>query len=136
MVLSLLRPVLSKISRKASLRVILACLVLQIPAAVGLTGYLSFRNGQQAVDDLANQLTDEIGDHVEHSLEDFVATPQLVTRLNADEVRDGVLNLDDLTAVQNYLWRRFQHWLSSARSLGGGYSGCAAGEEGGGLAAE
>jgi two-component system sensor histidine kinase ChiS len=110
MVLSLLRPVLSKISRKASLRVILACLVLQIPAAVGLTGYLSFRNGQQAVDDLANQLTDEIGDHVEHSLEDFVATPQLVTRLNADEVRDGVLNLDDLTAVQRYLWRQFQQF--------------------------
>jgi signal transduction histidine kinase len=110
MVLSRLRPVLNKISRKASLQVILACLVLQIPAAVGLTGYLSFRNGQQAVDDLANQLTEEIGDHVEHSLRDFVATPQLVTRLNADEVRDGVLNLDDLTAVQHYLWRRFQQF--------------------------
>jgi signal transduction histidine kinase len=110
MVLSRFRPIFSQISRKASLRVILACLVLQIPAAVGLTGYLSFRNGQQAVDDLANQLTEEIGDHVEHSLRDFVATPQLVTRLNADEVRDGVLNLDDLTAVQYYLWRRFQQF--------------------------
>jgi signal transduction histidine kinase len=107
---SLLRSVLSKISRTTSLRVILACLVLQIPAAVGLTGYLSFRNGQEAVDHLANQLTDEVGDHVEHKLKDYVAVPQLVTRLNADEVRFGRLDLKDLSAVQNYLWYRFQQF--------------------------
>jgi len=29
--------------------------ILQIVAAVGLVGYLSLRNGQQAVTDLANQ---------------------------------------------------------------------------------
>jgi signal transduction histidine kinase len=110
MSLSLLRPILSKISRKTSLQVILACLVLQIPAAVGLTGYLSFRNGQRAVDDLANQLTNEIGDHVEHSLTDYVAVPQLVTRLHADEVRAGTLDLNNLSEVQSYLWRKFQQF--------------------------
>jgi signal transduction histidine kinase len=107
---SLLRPILSKISRTTSLQVILACLVLQIPAAVGLTGYLSFRNGQRAVDDLANQLTNEIGDHVEHSLDDYVAVPQLITRLNADEVRAGTLDLNNISQVQSYLWRKFQQF--------------------------
>jgi hypothetical protein len=96
MLKSLLHPLLSKISQKASLRVILACLVLQIPAAVGLTGYLAFKNGQKAVDNLATQLTNEVADHVEHKLEDFVTIPQLVTRQNADEVRYGNLNLNDL----------------------------------------
>jgi signal transduction histidine kinase len=110
MVFSLLRPILSKISKKASLQVILACLVLQIPAVVGLTGYLSFRNGQKAVDNLANQLTEEIGDHVEHSLKDYVAVPQLVTRLNADEVRAGTLDLNNLSEVQRYLWQKFQQF--------------------------
>ena len=84
--------ILSKISRKTSLQVILASLVLQIPATVGLTGYLSFRNGQEAVDSLANQLTDEIGDHVEQKLKAYLSIPQLITRLNADQVRAGTLN--------------------------------------------
>ena len=45
-------------SKKLPLRLILVVpFVLQIFAAVGLVGYLSFRNGQQAINDLANQLT-------------------------------------------------------------------------------
>lgn len=36
--------------------------VLQIFAAVGLTGYLSFRNGQKAINDLENQLSNEVAD--------------------------------------------------------------------------
>jgi signal transduction histidine kinase len=110
MFIPLLRPVLRKISKKASLQVILACLVLQIPAAVGLTGYLSFRNGQKAVDSLANRLTEEVGNHVEQKLKDYVVIPQLVTRLNADEVRAGTLNLNDLEDVQSYLWHQFQQF--------------------------
>jgi signal transduction histidine kinase len=107
---TLLRSALSQISRTTSLRVILTCLVLQIPAVVGLTGYLSFRNGQAAVDNLADQLTDEVGDHVEHKLQDYLAIPQLVTRLNADEVRQNRLDLKDSSAVQSYLWQRFQQF--------------------------
>ncbi len=110
MVIPLLRPILSRISRKTSLQVILACLVLQIPATVGLTGYLSYRNGQKAVDSLANQLTDEIGDHVEQKLKDYLTIPQLVTRLNADKVQAGMLDLNNLSQVQHHLWQQFQQF--------------------------
>lgn len=110
MLLPLLHSILSRISRKTSLQVILACLVLQIPATVGLTGYLSFRNGQKAVDNLANQLTNEIGDHVEQKLEDYLTVPQLITRLNADQVRAGTLDLNNLSEVQHYLWQQFQQF--------------------------
>ncbi|MCY7285043.1 MAG: HAMP domain-containing protein, partial [Cyanobacteria bacterium CAN_BIN43] len=110
MVIPSLRPILSKISRKVSLQVILACLVLQIPATVGLTGYLSFKNGQKAVDDLANQLTNEIGDHVEQKLKDYLIVPQLITRLNADQVQAGTLDLNNLSEVQLYLWQQFQQF--------------------------
>jgi signal transduction histidine kinase len=110
MIISLLRSTLSQIARKASLQAILACLVLQIPATVGLTGYLSFKNGQKAVDSLANQLTNEIGDHVEQNLEDYVAVPQLITRLNADKVRAGALDPNNLSEVQLYLWRQFHQF--------------------------
>lgn len=110
MLIPSVRSILSKISRKTSLQVILACLVLQIPATVGLVGYLSFKNGQDAVDSLANQLTNEIGNHVEQKLKDYVAVPQLVTRLTADKVRTGTLNLGNLSEVQLYLWHQFQQF--------------------------
>ncbi|XHL94738.1 MAG: hypothetical protein P2A85_19675 [Microcoleus anatoxicus] len=48
-------------NRKISLQTLLIVpFVLQIFAAVGLTGYLSFRNGQKAINDLANRLIKEI----------------------------------------------------------------------------
>ncbi|NJR39659.1 MAG: hypothetical protein HC781_13640 [Leptolyngbyaceae cyanobacterium CSU_1_4] len=106
----LLRPILSKISRTVSLQVILTGLVLQIPASVGLTGYLSFKNGEKAVDDLATQLTHKIGEQVEQKLKDYLIVPQLITRLNADQVRAGMVDLNNLSEVQLFLWRRFQQF--------------------------
>ncbi|MCU0567972.1 MAG: HAMP domain-containing protein, partial [Oculatellaceae cyanobacterium Prado106] len=106
----LIAPLLSKISRKASLRLILAFFVLQLPSVVGVTGFLSFRNGQQAVNDLADQLTTEVGDHVEQKLKAYVEVPQLVTRINADAVRFQGLDLTDLVGLQSYLSYRFRQF--------------------------
>ncbi|MEH2296587.1 hypothetical protein [Nostoc sp.] len=46
---------ISKIPRQM---VLIILFVLQIFGAVGLVGYLSFKNGQKAVNDLAEQLMD------------------------------------------------------------------------------
>ena len=43
--------------------------MLQIFAAVGLVGYLSFRAGQRAVDDLVLQLQDEVSARVQQKLD-------------------------------------------------------------------
>ncbi len=49
-----LNRLIAKVSAKLPLRTVLVIpFVVQIFAAVGLTGYLSFKNGQKAVDDLA-----------------------------------------------------------------------------------
>ena len=53
-------------SRKLPLRFVLVVpFLLQIFAAVGLTGWLSFRNGQKAINDLATQLQSEVTDHID-----------------------------------------------------------------------
>jgi two-component system sensor histidine kinase ChiS len=53
----------AKISGNVPLRLVLTVpFVLQIFAAVSIVGYLSFRNGQKAVQDLASHLHGEIGD--------------------------------------------------------------------------
>ncbi len=45
--------------------------VLQIFAAVGLTGYLSLRNGQKAFNDLASQLRNQVSDRVAQHLNSY-----------------------------------------------------------------
>lgn len=48
--------------------VLVASFVVQIVAAVGIVGYLSFRNGDIAVEELAQKLIAETGKRVEEKL--------------------------------------------------------------------
>ncbi|WP_202925294.1 hypothetical protein [Myxacorys almedinensis] len=57
--------------------------VMQIFAAVGLTGYLSLRNGQQAVNDLASQLRNEVSDRVDQQLDSYTATSRHLVQMNS-----------------------------------------------------
>ncbi|WP_293127473.1 hypothetical protein [Microcoleus sp. bin38.metabat.b11b12b14.051] len=59
----------SKVSGKVPLRIVLVVpFVLQIFGTVGLVGWLSFRNGQQAVNDVASQLRSEISSRIQERL--------------------------------------------------------------------
>ncbi len=51
--------------------VLIVPFVLQIFAAVGIVGYLSFRNGQKAVNDLATQLQAEVSARVALHLDNY-----------------------------------------------------------------
>ena len=53
-------------ARSRTLRTVLIVpFVLQIFATVGLVGYLSFKNGQKAVNEIADRLMAEVGSRVE-----------------------------------------------------------------------
>jgi hypothetical protein len=55
--------------KKIPLRLVLILpFVLQIFGMVGLTGYLSLRNGQKAVNDLATKLRSEVSSRIEKRL--------------------------------------------------------------------
>jgi hypothetical protein len=82
--------------------------VLQIFAAVGLVGYLSFKNGQSAVNDLAEQLLDRTSDVVNERLKSYLAIPQTLNQINADVIRRGMLNVRDREAVGKYFWDQMQ----------------------------
>ncbi len=58
-------PLSNKAIPKLSLQTIpIVPFVLQIFAALGLTGYLSFPNGQKAIKDLANRLSNEVSGRI------------------------------------------------------------------------
>jgi signal transduction histidine kinase len=57
--------------------------VLQVLGITGLVGYLSYRSGQRAVQDIVSQLMVDMGHRVEASLETYLQLPQTITRMNA-----------------------------------------------------
>ncbi|MEG4325341.1 hypothetical protein, partial [Microcoleus sp. herbarium5] len=59
-------------------RLLVASFVLQIVAVVGIVGYLSFRNGDKAVEELAEKLIAETGKRVEEKLISFLEPTQWV----------------------------------------------------------
>ncbi|HAJ62523.1 MAG TPA: hypothetical protein DCP31_27450, partial [Cyanobacteria bacterium UBA8543] len=96
-------------SQKLPLRFVLVVpFVVQICAAVGLTGWLSLRNGEKAVNDLATQLRREITARIEQHLNGYLATPHLVNQINLNAVHLRILKIQKLPTLERYLWQQIQ----------------------------
>lgn len=99
----------SKISGKVPLRLVLVVpFIIQISATVGLVGYLSFRNGQKAVNDLAWQLRSEISQHIQENVRTYLAIPHQVNRSNAAAISLGQLNVQDYAGLKRHFWQQIQ----------------------------
>lgn len=90
--------------------------VLQIVGAVGLVGYLSYKNGQQAVEDLVSQLMVKVSDRVQERLDTYLETAQKINSLNANAIKIGQLNPLDLPQLEQALWTQ-QNLFSSVTSI-------------------
>jgi signal transduction histidine kinase/CheY-like chemotaxis protein len=86
--------------------VLIVPFMLQIFAVVGLTGYLSFRNEQKAVNELVSQLMDKASQQVDGHLDSYLALPIKVTQLNLDAIAKGEISLTDSKQRDYYFWRQ------------------------------
>lgn len=84
--------------------------VVQVVAAVGLTGYLSFRNGKETVNDLVNQLQNEVSDRIEQKLTTYLQAPTIVNRVNADAVQFGLIDPNNIQGLDRYLWNQIRQF--------------------------
>lgn len=82
--------------------------VLQVSIAVGLTAVFSLRNGQNAVNDVASQLRDEVTARILQHLADYVETPQLVTQINANAVQFKTIDLQNAASLERHLWQQMR----------------------------
>lgn len=99
----------TKYKKKLSLQsVLIVPFLLQIFAAVGLTGYFSLRNGQRAVEDLATQLQGEVSDRVNQHLDAFLTTPPQINQINLGATEIGLLDLYDFETTGQYFWQQMQ----------------------------
>ncbi|AFZ10192.1 putative PAS/PAC sensor protein [Oscillatoria nigro-viridis PCC 7112] len=92
-------------------RLLVTSFVLQIVAAVGIVGYLSFRNGERAVQELAQKSIAETGKRVEEKLTSFLEHTQWVNQLNAEAIDRAELNLQlerPQPRGEKFLWQQMR----------------------------
>jgi signal transduction histidine kinase/DNA-binding NarL/FixJ family response regulator len=96
-------------SNKISLnKILIIPFVLQIFAAVGLTGYLSLRNGQKAVNELVSRLRSEVSQHINDHLNNYMETPRKVVQINSDAIDMGLLNVNNKQELGKLFWRQMK----------------------------
>lgn len=98
-----------KSSLKLPLRLILVVpFVLQIAVAVGLTGWLSLRNGQEAVNNVTTELRIEISDRIQEEVRNYIKAPYIVNQINSDAISLGLFDIQDLQSMQKHFWQQIQ----------------------------
>jgi signal transduction histidine kinase/sulfur carrier protein ThiS len=88
--------------------VLIVPFVLQVVGAVGLVGYLSFKNGQQAVSDLASQLMDKTSVLVDKHLDNYLAIPPKLSQSYQHAIETGLLAPQDLDRMGKSFWKQVQ----------------------------
>ena len=86
----------------------LLLLVGQVIGAVGLVGYLSFRNGQRAVNKLATQLRQEVTARIERELQGYFEKTHEINRVNASAFAQGFLDVRNATFGESQLYQQLR----------------------------
>lgn len=97
-----------------------------------LVGYLSYRNSQEAVNDVARQLRREINTRIEEHLFSFLETAVQINDVNVQAFHRGILDPQHPEELEHYFWEQVQLFSSvTSISFGNNAGGVAnAGREG------
>lgn len=88
--------------------VLIVPFVLQIFAAVGITGYLSLKNGEKAVEDLVQQLEQQAANRVDQHLDTYLALPHQLNQITLDAIDRGLIDLRNIQSSGRYFWKQVQ----------------------------
>ncbi len=100
-------PFFPKLFKEVPLQALLVVpFVVQTVGAVGIIGYLSFRNGQKAVNDVAAQLRNETSDRIAQNLTHLVATPFQAFESYEAALRQNRIDLNNGRDIEKFLWRQ------------------------------
>ncbi|MBI9091572.1 MAG: PAS domain S-box protein [Desulfobacterium sp.] len=102
---------------------LISIFVILIVVTAGLIGYISFRNGEKAAKNMANQIQNSIQYRIEQDLNNFLAKPHAFNQINADAIRSGLVGPRDLVDLR----MQFLHQIKAVDSM----ISCAFGSEAG-----
>ncbi|MEM7773360.1 MAG: ATP-binding protein [Cyanobacteria bacterium P01_A01_bin.37] len=80
--------------------------VVQISAAVGITGFLSIRNGQRAVNHLSGELMESTTQVVHQHLDNYLSVPAAINQSTAKLIDQGIIDPSDLETLGQYFWQQ------------------------------
>lgn len=99
---------LAAICRQIPLKIVLTIpFLFQVIGAVGVIGYLSFKNGQATANDLASQLRSELTTRIARQIQDTVERPHIINQINANALLNE--DIEVLTGKgEHQLWQQAQ----------------------------
>lgn len=77
--------------------------LVQTIGVVGLVGYLSYRSGQQTVQNLAFQLMESVGQRVTYKLDSYLESAHEFNQLQVAAIATGTLNIQNLDQLHRHL---------------------------------
>jgi HAMP domain-containing protein len=83
-------------------------LTVQLIAAVGLTWWLSYDNGQKAVNKLANELSINASERIEQHINYYLKGSATTNNSSAYILNKGLINIDDQSLLQKHLWEKIE----------------------------
>ncbi|MCU0542029.1 MAG: ATP-binding protein [Oscillatoriaceae cyanobacterium Prado104] len=96
----------AKNTRQISLKWLLILpFVLQIVGIVSIISYLSFKNGQTAVNEILTQLKDEIVLRIDDNIDRDLKTGREINQTNLSLIKLKTFNLQKLFDWETYLWQ-------------------------------
>ncbi|MBD2078142.1 HAMP domain-containing protein [Phormidium sp. FACHB-592] len=94
------------VPQQMPLRLILVVpFVLQIFVAVGLTGYLSIRNGQKSINNVVSQLRSETSNRINQQILFYLEKPYIINQTIATGISTGQIDIKDIKALEHFSWR-------------------------------
>lgn len=81
---------------------------LQILLVVSLVGYLSFRNGQNAVNEVGRQLHMEISNRIHQHIDGYLKLPDRINQINAAALTEGALDWRNAEALLRQFWHQMK----------------------------
>jgi hypothetical protein len=112
------KPFLGQFIGNVPLRAILIVpFILQIVAAVGTVGYLSFRSGQKSVNDMAVKLQEEVSDRAKQQVLSYLERPTSNLKTIAAAIKTEQIDLNDQIKQQRFLWHLVNQEIAIAVNL-------------------
>ena len=81
-------------------RVVVLPIVVLVTAAALLSGLLTVKRGERAVEDVAESLRAEITGNIGFRLQSYLSVPEIICNINAEMIREGHIDCDDPRQLQ------------------------------------
>lgn len=76
--------------------------------AVALVGYISYRSGQESVNNVTLELRSEINARIEEHLQTIMGVPHRINKANAGAIRRGSVELENQALLVKHFWEQIQ----------------------------